>query len=319
MSVKKILLTTGDVDGIGLEITAKTLLANNINKNQSLIFIRSPHSKKIVSQKRWLNKLHTELSIVSTNNYLQALELANTNKLVELIDGRNPARWVEDAAQLCFEKKAHAIVTAPLSKPEIKKAGMSDLGHTDILKRVCKSKSANMGFVGEHFSVVLATGHIPISQVEKQLTVTCLNQSLLSCRQLNSFVSRARSSKSIGVLALNPHAGDEQLIGNFESRLLSPWIKKQRGCKGPLIPDVTFQKSNWSKYRVYLALYHDQGLIPFKQAHGMSGVHVTLGLPILRTSVDHGTAKDIFGKNIADPASLIQALSFAQKLVTKSL
>ncbi len=284
MSVKKILLTTGDIDGIGLEITAKTLLSNKFKKNQAVIFIRSPQSDKIASQKRWLNKIHDQLSIVSTNNYLAALELAKSNKIVELVDGRSPAYWVEESAKLCFEKKSHALVTAPLSKPEIKKSGMSDLGHTDILKRICKSESANMGFVGEHFSVVLATGHIPLSNVEKQLTSACLKKALLSCQQLSSLLSPTRATKEVGVLGLNPHAGDEQLIGNFESSFLSSWISKQKSCRGPLIPDVAFQKENWSKYRVYLALYHDQGLIPFKLVHGMSGIHITLGLPILRTS-----------------------------------
>ncbi len=319
MTIKKIFLTTGDVDGIGLEITAKTLLSCKSKKNQSIIFIRSPESDSLISQKKWLNKISKNLPIISTDNYLEALQLANSNRFVEIIDNRSPARWVEDCAKYCFKKAAHALVTAPLSKPEIKNAGMKDLGHTDILKRICQMQNANMGFIGEKFSVVLATGHLPLSLVEKKLSANCLNQALSSCTQLISYLPKSRAKKPIGVLGLNPHAGDQGMIGDFDNKILVPWLNQQANTLGPLIPDVAFRENNWTKYSVYLSMYHDQGLIPFKQAHGMSGVHITLGLPILRTSVDHGTAKDIFGQNIADPTSLQQALALAQNILTKSM
>jgi 4-hydroxythreonine-4-phosphate dehydrogenase len=122
----------------------------------------------------------------------------------------------------------------------------------------------------------------------------------------------------IGLLGLNPHAGDSGLIGQEEQTVISKAMKQlfELGIPvvGPLVPDAAFQKENWGKYSTFVACYHDQGLIPFKSIHGFdSGVHLTLGLSLKRTSVDHGTAKDIFGKNKANPGSMVSALRWAIK------
>uniref|UniRef100_UPI0039E623D4 4-hydroxythreonine-4-phosphate dehydrogenase PdxA n=1 Tax=Bdellovibrio sp. TaxID=28201 RepID=UPI0039E623D4 len=197
--------------------------------------------------------------------------------------------------------------------------GFKDLGHTDILKRLSKTQYVNMGFVGNKFNVVLATAHEPLSQIAKTLNLQVLQEALLNANELRKKLPATQKSKPIGILGLNPHAGERGLIGHEETDLFPKILafahKRKIPVEGPLVPDAAFFPNNWKRFSLYLALYHDQGLIPFKMIHGQdSGVHISLGIPFVRTSVDHGTAKDIFGKNKANPQSMIDALRWAIKL-----
>lgn len=317
-----ILITTGDADGIGLEVTIKTLLSyKSLPKEAQLIFFRSAKADSFA--KGLIKKLQKRFSLQTCQTLAEALlaakELKNKKSLIEIVSTDSPAHWVEQSASACLNKSAQALVTAPLSKQLIAGAGFSDLGHTDILKRICKVKTAFMGFVGRHFNVVLITGHIPVTQVESRLNEDLFYQAALAGQQLQQSLSQRGKPRPIGVVGLNPHAGDDGLIGEFDKTHLRTFIAatKAKGLniQGPLVPDACFQKENWNKYSLYLCCYHDQGLIPFKMAHGQeSGVHITLGLPIIRTSVDHGTAKDIYGKNKAKPHSMKEALQMALKL-----
>ena len=168
-----------------------------------------------------------------------------------------------------------------------------------------------MGFVGKDFHVLLATDHIPISSVQRVLEQKKhLSAVANGCREFSKLF---KSKGDICVLGLNPHAGEKGILGSFEKKFYS---KKRKGFTVPLSPDAAFLKTNWKKFKFYLAQYHDQGLIPFKMHHGQdNGVHITIGLPFLRTSVDHGTAKEIYNKNRANPASMIQAIQLNIKLL----
>lgn len=313
---KDVLITTGDADGIGLEVTVKALIAmKSLPKKARLIFFRSlaedAYAIKLINKLKSKHRVHTCHSLEDALN-------AKKN-LIEILSVEPPAQWVEDSAKACFDKRAHAMVTAPLSKQSIAQSGFKDLGHTDILKRVCKKNSAFMGFKGKHFNVVLITGHIPIVQVEKTLTETLFKEAVLAAAQLQKHTIKGSKAKPIALVGLNPHAGDLGLIGGFDETKLKSFMTaaQKNGAQilGPLVPDACFHKENWNKYSLYLCCYHDQGLIPFKMAHGFdSGVHITLGLPIIRTSVDHGTAKDIYGKNLAKPHSMKEALQMALSL-----
>jgi 4-hydroxythreonine-4-phosphate dehydrogenase len=308
MAAKKIIITTGDGDGIGFEVAAKALARLGPQKNTAFFVWRSPRV-----QKNLLSILRKKFTVVSVTTLDEALSQkpASSRQLIEIVSESSPALWVEASASACFEKRAEALVTGPLSKPEILRAGLSDLGHTDILKRVTGQKNAMMSFWGKHFRVLLATGHIPLKDVEAQLTPERLDEVLALALQARSQLPAELAKKPIAVLGLNPHAGDAGLIGAYEEAVLAPWLRKQRQLVGPLVPDAAFHQENWRKYSFYIALYHDQGLIPFKTVHGFSGVHVTLGLPLVRASVDHGTAKDLFGKNKADPTSMMDAITWA--------
>src|SRR6185312_9305827 len=289
--MKKIIITTGDLDGVGYEVAAKAL--HRLGPQSQCLFIlwRGPKTSS-----RFNSLLKKKFKILTTTSLDEALRLENisSKNIIEIISQKSPALWVEESGKACFEGRADAMATGPLSKPEIFRAGLKDIGHTEILKRITGSKSAIMSFWGKHFRVLLATGHIPVAQVESQLTTEKLDDVLALAMKAKSALPKALAKKPIGILGLNPHAGDQGLIGKFEQEILGPWLEKQRkaGIKieGPLVPDAAFQKSNWSKFSFYIALYHDQGLIPFKALHGFSGVHVTLGLPLVRSSVDHGTA-----------------------------
>lgn len=300
-------ITTGDTDGVGLEVTLKAL--NAIGPKANLRFVVFRDHK--------------------TPTHLKSLETRVSKKFsgapVLVFDSAtNPAKWVEIAAKKCLKNEWAGLVTGPLSKETIRQSGRSDIGHTDILKRISGVRTLHMGFIGDHFNVVLATGHIPIGSVSHNLTVSALNSALNSAKILRSYLSPTKARKPFGLVGLNPHAGENGLLGSeeltvFKKFLSQPFVKKDR-CLGPLVPDAAFLKKNWGNFSVFICSYHDQGLIPFKMIHGhRAGVHVTLNLPFTRVSVDHGTAKDIYKKSIADPGSMIRAIKLAEKLALRRL
>jgi 4-hydroxythreonine-4-phosphate dehydrogenase len=317
MSKIKIVITTGDLDGIGLEVTTKAL--NNIGPKKDIQFIVWRDKD---ATPKYLKLLDQKFSRVTVNDLDQAL-VNDKHGLIDISSSFPPAFWVEQSAVACFKKKAAALVTGPLSKTSIQKSGLDDLGHTDILKRISKAKSVNMGFLGSKFNVLLATGHLPISELASSLELKKITTAIEHAQKMKLGLSKAKRRLPIGVLGLNPHAGESGLIGHEELSLF-PKIKKfalEKGIliEGPLVPDAAFLERNWNKFSLYVALYHDQGLIPFKLVHGQnSGVHISVGIPFIRTSVDHGTAKDIFGKNKANPNSMNEAITLAIKLARQS-
>lgn len=306
MASYKIAITSGDPDGIGLEVIEKALKKIVLPKDVQLLIFKSSKTKISIPQK---------YSFAQATSLQEALKLRAS---VVLISSKDPAPlWIEQSARAAKRNQISSLVTAPLSKGLIVTSGLKDIGHTDILKRICGVESAYMGFFGSKFNVILASGHIPIDMVEKSLSGERLFSVFSVVSSYKKYLPKAKQKLPIGVLGLNPHAGDMGLLGQFEQRVLIPTIKKAKKTlplEGPLIPDVAFQKQNWKKYSFYIALYHDQGLIPFKMAHGYGGAHLTLGLPIPRSSVDHGTAKDIFGKNRANPDSMIDAIKWGIRL-----
>jgi len=320
----KISITTGDADGIGLEVAEKALLKLGPQKKSHFLIWRSSNSFP-----KNLKKLEKKFDLVSFTSPLKALEFLNSdqmkpNKLVEIVSNESPAIWVEQTARWCTEKKIDSMVTGPISKTEIYRAGLQDMGHTDILKRVAKTDKVFMGFIGKYFNVLLTTAHIPIEKIPTKLGVISITTALEAADKLRQHLPATSKKKPIAVLGLNPHAGEKGLIGTEESsyftKVFAEAQKQNIPVVGPLVPDAAFTKENWKKYSVFLAMYHDQGLIPFKMIHGQdSGVHISVGLPFVRTSVDHGTAKDIFGKNKANPASMIDAIRTCIHLTNSSI
>ncbi|MBX2995598.1 MAG: 4-hydroxythreonine-4-phosphate dehydrogenase PdxA [Bdellovibrionaceae bacterium] len=312
-TLKKIVITTGDLDGIGLEVAAKALEKVGPQKGVQFFYFRGAKAPaSLIKRIGRKFKIKTFLSWPEALDY----EPRSYREIIEVTSAQPPPKWVESAAVSAFHHKIDALVTGPLSKPEIMRAGMKDLGHTDILKRISKAPHAWMTFLGKRFNVFLLSGHMPVQKIESSLTSEKLELGLREA--LRMFKPTAR--KPLGVLGLNPHAGDEGLIGSFDDSVLKPVLVKLRAegafLEGPLVPDAAFHEDHWKKFAAYVCCYHDQGLIPFKMIHGFeTGVHVTAGLPFVRTSVDHGTAKDIFGKNKADPRSMIHAIKTAQQMV----
>lgn len=314
----RIVITTGDVDGIGSEVAAKALAKIKPSKNIRYIIWRSPSCPK-----SHLRKMENNFERVTVTSWDQALQHDHDDHktIIDINSDVSPAIWIEMAAKAALYGHIDAIVTAPLSKTTIIKSGLKDIGHTDILKRVAKRKDVFMAFWGSEMSVVLATGHIPVSEVSPSLTTAKLMKAIRSANALMEAISTKKLKKPIGLLGLNPHAGESGVIGGEEKNYHSAALKKSEteGIKieGPLVPDVCFQSKEMKKYGTFVANYHDQGLIPFKMLHDEHrGVHLSLGLPFIRTSVDHGTAKDIFNKNKANYYSMLEAIKLAVKITT---
>ncbi len=307
-----IAITSGDQDGVGPEVTAKALAKLGPQKDCRFVLWRSPQFGA-----SHLRKIDKRFRRVTVSSWPEALKIPHTSAkyLIDICSPLTPPRWVEAAAQTALLGTFDALVTAPLSKTLIAQAGLNDVGHTDIFSRLSGRSHLFMAFLGSQFHVVLMTGHLPLKKVPAALTSDRIQMALAAASSLAQALPRAKKITKVRVLGLNPHSGEEGLIGSEEQTLLSPLIQefRQKGIAmdGPLVPDAAFTASTLEKGAIYVAPYHDQGLIPFKMAHSHSGCHITLGLPFLRTSVDHGTAKDLFGRNKADASSMQNALKQA--------
>jgi 4-hydroxythreonine-4-phosphate dehydrogenase len=221
-------------------------------------------------------------------------------------------RAVDDAMRGAID----AVATAPINKEAFRLGGLPWSGHTDLLAHLTGARDVAMMFYSDVIRVVLATVHIPLAEVPRALTMDSVAATIaLTARELPRFGIR---SPRIAVAGVNPHAGEHGLFGSEESRVLEPAIAvcRERGIdvQGPFPGDTIFVRAARGEFDVVVACYHDQGLIPVKLLAFGRAVNVTLGLPIVRTSVDHGTAFDIAGRGIADPGSMIAAVLLAAQL-----
>ncbi len=221
-------------------------------------------------------------------------------------------RAVEDA----MKGGVDAIATAPINKEAFRLAGLPWVGHTDLLAHLTGASRVAMMFYADALRVVLATIHIPIAHVPRALTKDTMEATItLTARELPRFGIPA---PRIGVAGLNPHAGEHGLFGSEEEDAIAPAIAAARArgvdVSGPFPADTLFLRATRGEFDVIVACYHDQGLIPVKLLTFGQAVNVTLGLPIVRTSVDHGTAFDIAGTGTADPGSMIAAVLLAARL-----
>lgn len=319
-TTQKVAITTGDSDGIGTEITSKALYQlkkhkPSLIKNRQFFIWRSK-ACPLTEIKRIQQSVFSYKKVCS---WQEAFKVPSQYHLVDIESDTPPPKWVEESALLAKSGKLDALVTAPLSKESLQNAGFLDKGHTDILKRTDGHTDIFMSFIGSQFAVVLLTDHIPVCQVSQKLSLKQISKGLIHAWSLQKIFFK--KTKPIGLLGLNPHAGEKGLLGSEEQNLFLPAIKaikKDVLVKGPLVPDVAFQSQQRKTCNVFVASYHDQGLIPFKSLHkSHTGVQITLGLNFVRTSVDHGTAKDIFGKNKANPQSMIKAIETALHLLKK--
>lgn len=312
----KIAITTGDEDGIGTEVVSLALQKLRVPKNVRFLLFRSPRCPQ-----KYLKRIDSAFNRHTVNEWHEALQYTtkSSKDLIDINSSLHPAKWVELCAKSCMLNEVQAIATAPISKTSIIDSGRKQIGHTEILKRISSSKDLFMTFIGSEFNVLLITGHIPVSQVGKNLSAELIVSAMVQANRIKKQLHKSVANKPIALLGLNPHAGEDGIIGDEEQTVFAEAIKKIKSKKiafeGPLVPDAVFFKQNWKKYSIFVCPYHDQGLIPFKMIHEQdSGVHITMGLPFVRTSVDHGTAKDIFGKNKANPNSMIESLKWAIKL-----
>lgn len=229
------------------------------------------------------------------------------------------AAYIETAVKLCQQELVDGIATCPISKLALQQSGYDYPGHTEMLADLTGTGNFTMMMAGEKLRIILVTIHCSLRQSTKLLSLQSIYDRIkLTHRSLLTDFSIA--SPKIAVAGLNPHAGETGLFGSEEQESIIPAVEKAcsegLNVTGPLPPDTVFLKAVEGTYDAVVCMYHDQGLIPFKLLHFSDGVNVTIGLPVVRTSVDHGTAYDIAGKGVADSTSLNAAVKLAGVIAT---
>ena len=232
--------------------------------------------------------------------------------------GRAMGRYIEEAVRLVQGNQLAGLVTCPIGKAALKAGGYRFPGHTEMLAELCQAHDFAMMMAGATLKVTLVTIHQALAEVPGAITKEAVLRMIgITGRALRDDFGIPRPR--LAVAGLNPHAGEGGMFGDEEQRVIGPAVAEGRGAgwlvEGPFPPDTVFHKAAAGQFDAVVCMYHDQGLIPFKLLHFSDGVNVTLGLPMVRTSVDHGTAYDIAGKGLAEPTSLAAAVAMAEVIV----
>ncbi len=319
-----IAVTMGDPAGIGPEIILKALDNPRIKKACRLLIFGD--RQVLESTARRLGKSFSINSIRRLNRtegYQETVALyeASSVPVDQVIPGRPDSQWgapaleyIRLAARAALKGQVAAMVTCPISKGIIRDRRPSFTGHTEFLARQSKTRSFGMMLAGQQLKVSLVTIHLSL---KKALRVLDRKKILRTIELTHQTLTGWFGIKDphIAVAGLNPHAGEQGAFGSEEEMIVSPAIQAAQGqglhVSGPYPPDTLFYWAAQGRYDAVVALYHDQGLIPLKLLHFDNAVNITMGLPFIRTSVDHGTAFDIAGKGIANPDSLTQAILLA--------
>jgi 4-hydroxythreonine-4-phosphate dehydrogenase len=319
-------ITLGDVTGIGPEVALKAVAAEAPNDDRRYLLIGDTDSVNRLNQKPGLNlPLKKFVRYGESGRFFVANPLAEP--LPENLPAGSPAAaraavaWLRAGAERCLRRELDALVTAPVNKESIIRAGHQFTGQTEFLSGLANAKRTAMMLLGHDerghwLRVALATVHISIKSVPEKLTSEKLTLAIelaaQACRDLQ--LPRAH----VAVCGLNPHAGEGGQFGDEEIKTITPTVlaAQKRGLDviGPLSGDTVFHYALQGDFDAVVAMYHDQGLAPLKAIAFDTGVNWTLGLPFIRTSPDHGTAYDIAGKGIANPSSMIAAIRLAKQL-----
>lgn len=314
-SKPNILITMGDPAGVGPEVTLKALASRDVSGLANFLLIGDGFV---------LNKIRLQSC---PEVKIPVLDLANVPKKnfyfgrARPSSGKASMQYIDAALKLIKSARIDGIVTGPVCKASVRASGYPDFeGHTEYLADRARVKDFAMMFVGPALKIVLVTRHMPMRKVPSSLSVSAIYKTIaITDKYLKVFFKM--KNPRIGVAGLNPHAGESGLFGDEEKRLIIPAIRKAsrniRYLSGPIPPDVIFYEAINNKFDAVISMYHDQALIPFKMLYFKSGVNLTLGLPFVRTSPDHGTAFDIAGKGIADPASMIEAIRLVCRLARR--
>lgn len=317
-------ITLGDPLGIGPEILIKALNTPDLYKICKPLVIGD---KTIIDQAIALTGCSFKINQILTpdkGEYLPGvMDMISISQLdmdcsalgaPTLETGKAMETFITCGIDLALSRQIHGLVTCPITKTAMKLAGSKFHGHTELLAHRTRADHFAMMMAGDRLKVVLVTIHIPLCQVPGQLNHDTIVQTISLTHDGLKERFNIKNPR-IGVAGLNPHAGEDRLFGNEEQDIIIPAIqtaqKSGMDVAGPLPPDTIFYQAVNKKFDAVVCMYHDQGLIPFKLVHFKDGVNTTLGLPIIRTSVDHGTAYDIAWKGIADPTSLVQAVKMA--------
>lgn len=325
MKQPRIGITIGDVNGIGPEVIIKTLAHEAVSRMVTPVIYGS--AKVLSYHKNFAAPAGFSFQTIEQATQAQAGKVNVINSWPEMVDihlgevsesaGRCALQALEQAVNDLKEGRIDALVTAPIHKKAVAAAGFGDIGHTEYLARRFEGATPLMLLVADDLRIGVVTGHLPLGEVAPLITKQRVLQYIRAMDQ-SLRVDFGIERPVIAVLGLNPHAGDEGLIGNEEEKAIRPAILegKKSGIMvtGPHPADGFFGSGAWQKADGILAMYHDQGLVPFKAHCFGRGVNFTAGLPVVRTSPDHGVAFDLAGKGVADPGSFRQALFLAKDI-----
>ena len=327
MALPIIGITMGDPTGIGPEIIVKALSTEEPFKAcRPVVFGDREVILKTIKMLDLTVTVETfdeipEVGYHPQKIYLSSLSHIHAPSLLfgqpDKECGEAMVSYVREAVKWLLAGKLDAMTTCPINKEVINRAGYPFSGHTELLAHLAQTPAVAMMFLGTKWKVVLVTTHLPLKEVSKWITRNRILSTIqLAEEGLRRFFGIA--NPKIAVLGLNPHCGEEGLLGEEEKREILPAIEEAKTLgaevEGPFSADSFFNLTSPHRFDVVISMYHDQGLIPIKIFDFQGAVNFTLGLPFIRTSVAHGTAYDIAGLGLADPTNLINTLSMAAKL-----
>jgi 4-hydroxythreonine-4-phosphate dehydrogenase len=323
-------LTMGDPAGIGPEVVAKACAMKEVIRACRPLVIGS-----LPVMERTVRSLRLPLKVVRVTGHGDVIGRKNTLPVFDPLEkplgrfrmgavskqtGAASAVFIAKAVRLAQLGCIDAVVTGPINKEAINLAGYDFPGHTEMLADLTKSRESGMMILGGPLKIMFVTTHVALKRLPASLTAQRIGKAIrLAQKALREYFGIRKPR--IGVAAFNPHAGEHGLFGDEERRIILPACRLARArginASDPLPADTLFGKAARGVYDGVVAMYHDQGLIPLKLLAFGRCVNLTVGLPIIRTSVDHGTAYDIAGRGIADPGSMVEAITLAAKLATR--
>ena len=308
-------ITMGDAAGIGPEVVVRSLA--DLDLQNTCIC-------KVIGDKTYLRHVAANLGLTDSLSNIEVIDLRNLPSEIEMgvdsaVTGKASAEYIEKAVELWRNGEIDAISTAPISKKAIALGGYDFPGHTEFLAKLTDTRQFAMSFFAEKLRVVLLSTHLPLRDAIELVTTDRLTELItFADRQLSKLLHK---KVKLAIAGLNPHASEDGLFGREELDDIVPAIEHCRDelgidISGPFSPDTIFLRCSRGEFDGVIALYHDQATIPVKAISFNSGVNVTLGLPLIRTSVDHGTAFAIAGKGVAESASMRAAIRLAAELAS---
>ena len=327
MSLPIIGITMGDPAGIGPEIIVKSLIEDKLYNNFSLLVIGNSNCLEYEIKK---NNLNLNVNICSSVN-----DIINNQKIINCLNvgnkinnikyginsdicGKVSYQYINEAVNLTLTEKIDAICTAPISKKALKMAGYNFPGHTELLAHLTKTKEVSLMLSTPKLNVIHVTAHIGLLDAIEKINSDLVFRTMERGRNITRKL--INKEPKIGVCAINPHAGEDGLFGYNEEEIkiipaINKALKLNWNVTGPLPTDSLFYQTSLGKFDLIVAMYHDQGHGPIKVKGIDDGINITVGLPLIRTSVDHGTAFDIAGKGIAKEKNMQNAIIKAYNLI----
>jgi 4-hydroxythreonine-4-phosphate dehydrogenase len=306
----KIVVTLGDPAGVGGEVTLKALRDEDLRSSADWMLLGDWSA--IAAAERSTRVLFSSLNVGFEDCHMLQPEAPIHFGELRAEYGKAAAAYVYRATMMCLNGDADAMVTAPLNKEAVTMSGMSFSGHTEYIAEICKAKDSRMLLAGQKLSVVHVSTHVSL-RAACNLDTDRIVRTIELGDETMKLLGYAKPR--IAVCGLNPHAGEHGLFGDEDEKFIKPAVElcKSKGidCEGPVAPDTIFFRAARGSHDLIVAMYHDQGHIPMKLLDFEATVNTSLGIPIIRTSVDHGTAFDIAGKNIASEANMVAAMKMA--------